>query len=167
MKRLLFLLPLITAISAMGQTDTTKNRKTMQQENKTVQFINPKSVGQPSGFTNVVEIDLGNARMIMIAGQCAFDKNWNMIGAGDFAKQADQVFRNIKDMLEELGGSMDNIVRLNNYFLNMGDLKTFIAVRNRYVNTKQPPAAVCVEVNKLFVDGLLLEVEATAIIPKK
>ena len=70
-------------------------------------------------------------------------------------------------MLEELGGSMNDIVRLTNYFTNMNDLKTFIQVRNKYVNTRQPPAAVCVEINKLFVDGLMLEVEATAIIPKK
>ncbi len=165
MKITFFAMSLFTAITAMGQADTTKNKTAMQ--NEIVQFINPKSVGQPSGFTNVVEIDLGNSRMIMIAGQCAFDKNWNMIGKGNFAEQAEQVFKNIKDMLEELGGSMNDIVRLTNYFTNMNDLKTFIQVRNKYVNTRQPPAAVCVEINKLFVDGLMLEVEATAIIPKK
>jgi 2-iminobutanoate/2-iminopropanoate deaminase len=167
MKKILVLLPVFAATMVFGQTTSTPNKTNMEQEPKIVRFVNPGSVGQPSGFTNVVEIDLGTSRMLMIAGQCAFDKNWNMVGKGDFALQAEQVFKNIKDMIEEMGGKMEHIVRLTNYFLNMGDLKTFIQVRNRFVNTKNPPAAVCVEVNKLFVEGLLLEVEATVIIPKK
>jgi enamine deaminase RidA (YjgF/YER057c/UK114 family) len=105
--------------------------------------------------------------MIIIAGQTSFDSLGNVYAPNDFVKQADYIFRLLKAYIEEAGGKMEHIVKLTNYFTNMDDLTTFIRVRNKYVNTKKPPTAVCVQVGKLFVDGLVLEVEATVVIPKK
>ncbi len=132
-----------------------------------VKFVNPKAAPPIGGFTNTVEVDLGNATMIFIAGQTAFDKQGKIVGSGDFEAQAELIFQNLKAYIEEAGGTMADIVKLTNYLTNMDDLQAFIRIRNKYVNTKQPPAATTIQVSKLFVDGLVLEVEAVVVIPKK
>lgn len=135
-------------------------------QNEIVKFITPKSAPPIGGFTNAVEVDLGNTRMIFIAGQTAFDKNGQLVSPGNFDAQAEVIFENLKSYIEELGGTMSDIVKLTNYLTNMDDLKAFIRIRNKYVNTKQPPAATTVEVSKLFVNGLVLEVDAVVVIKK-
>lgn len=78
----------------------------------------------------------------------------------------EQIFRNIKSMIEEVGGTMTQIVKLTNYFINMSNLQTFIKVRNKYFNTKEPPTSTSLQVSKLFMEDLLLEVQGIVIIPK-
>jgi enamine deaminase RidA (YjgF/YER057c/UK114 family) len=41
------------------------------------------------------------------------------------------------------------------------------SIRDKYVNTKAPPASTTVEVSRLAREGLLIEVEAVAILPAK
>ena len=51
--------------------------------------------------------------------------------------------------------------------LDMSQIQTLRAVRDKFVNLKHPPASTLVQVNKLFRDDVLIEVEATAIVPNK
>jgi len=41
------------------------------------------------------------------------------------------------------------------------------SIRDKFVNTTHPPASTLVQVSKLFRDDILIEIEATAVIPKK
>lgn len=107
-----------------------------------VQLVNPSSVAAPKGYSHAAVIDLGNYKMVILSGQVAFDKGGNLVGKDNLEKQTAQVFRNIKNIVEELGGSMEHVV-------------------------KTPPASTLVQVSKLFRDDILIEIEATAIIPKK
>ena len=43
----------------------------------------------------------------------------------------------------------------------------FFEVRDRYVNTKAPPASTAIEISKLARDGALFEIEAIAVLPAK
>jgi enamine deaminase RidA (YjgF/YER057c/UK114 family) len=48
----------------------------------------------------------------------------------------------------------------------MAHLKTYFEVRDRYVNTKAPPASTAVQISKLARDGALFEIEAIAVVPE-
>jgi enamine deaminase RidA (YjgF/YER057c/UK114 family) len=48
----------------------------------------------------------------------------------------------------------------------MAHLPTFFEVRDRYVDTKAPPASTAVQIVKLARDGALFEVEAIAVVPE-
>ena len=48
----------------------------------------------------------------------------------------------------------------------MAHLQTYFEVRDRYVNTKAPPASTAVEISKLARDGALFEIEAIAVVPE-
>ncbi|WP_114941819.1 RidA family protein [Mucilaginibacter endophyticus] len=120
----------------------------------------------PVGYAQYVEIDLGNARMIVMSGQVAIDTEGNIIGKDDFEQQAEFIFSSIKKIVEKAGGSIDNIIKLNNYLIDISNLPLFKKVRDKYVNTSHPPASTTVEVSSFIREDLLLEIEAMAIINK-
>lgn len=138
-----------------------------QADTSSVKLINPVSVVAPKGYSHAAIIDLGTCQMIVISGQVPLDKNGNLTGPGNFGKQTEQVFLNIKNIISELGGTMDNIVKLGIFITDVSQIQTFRDIRDKFIDFKKPPASTLVQVSKLYRDDVLLEVEATAIIPKK
>ncbi|OPC66672.1 endoribonuclease L-PSP [Elizabethkingia bruuniana] len=116
------------------------------------------------GYSEYVEIDLGTAKMLVFSGQLALDSNGNTVGVGNFEQQAEHIFSTIQKKLEQEGGSMKNIVKLNNYFTDISNLPAFRTIRNKYIDTAQPPAQTSVEVKQLFRKDVMLEVEFAAVI---
>lgn len=156
MKSVLFFSFLFTSLTTLSQADTS-----------IVKFVNPSFLSSPRGYSHTVEIDLGNSRMILISGQVALDNKGNLVGKDDFKKQSEQVFLNIKAIVENAGGTMDNVVKTGIFVVDISQLPAFRDVRNKFINIQNPPASTLVQVNKLFRDDLLIEIDATAIIPKK
>ncbi|WP_266167980.1 RidA family protein [Dyella subtropica] len=130
-----------------------------------IHHLNPAGLSKPTGYTHVVEVP-NTGRTLYLSGQIALDAQGKLIGAGDFAKQADQVFANIKTALEASGASFDNVVKLNMYVTDMSQLQALRTARDKYINTRHPPASTLVEVSKLAREGLLLEIEAVAVVPQ-
>ncbi|MBV9615537.1 MAG: RidA family protein [Ktedonobacteraceae bacterium] len=128
-----------------------------------LQFINPPGLFTPPGFTHVVELTGG--RTIFISGQIAVDQSFQIVGKGDFRAQAQQVFENLKMALEAVGADFTCVVKLTIYLVDMTHLPLLREVRDRYVNMQRPPASTAVEVRKLALDDLLLEIEAVASLP--
>jgi reactive intermediate/imine deaminase len=138
-----------------------------QTENSLVKFSNPASVSQPKGYSHSAEIDLGNCRMIVISGQIALDNKGNLIGKDNLAEQTEQVFTNIKNIVAESGGTLDDVVKIGIYMIDVTQIQAFREVRNKFFNPQKPPTSTLVQVSKLAREDLLIEIEATAIIPKK
>ncbi len=138
-----------------------------QPDKSIVKFINPTGVSASKGYSHAAVIDLGNCNMLIISGQVALDSLGNLIGKGDVGKQTEQVFLNLKEIITEAGGTMDNIVKIGIYILDVSQIQTLRDVRNKFINLKNPPTSTLVQVDKLFRDDILVEIEATAIISKK
>ena len=137
-----------------------------QKKSGLVAFSNPASVRTPKGYSHAAVIDLGNSKMLIISGQIAFDINGVLVGSNDFEKQAVQVFTNLKNILEAHGGKMENIVKTGVFITDAANIPMYREIRNKYIDQKNPPASTAVVVKELFGPGLMIEVEATAIIPK-
>lgn len=105
--------------------------------------------------------------MLIISGQVALDAEGKVVGLNNFEQQADQVFKNIRTIVESSGGTMNDVVKLTFYLRDVSNIVKVREVRDRYVNTATPPASTLVEVSDLFRDEFLLEIEATAVISKK
>lgn len=155
MKTFILILFLLVSMRAFTQTDSS-----------IVQLINPAGVSTPKGYSHAAVINLGNFRMVIISGQVALDSLGNLVGKGDVAKQTEQVFINIKNILASLDGSMDHIVKFGYYLLDVAQIQAVRSVRDKFINVNKPPASTLVQVSKLFRDDILIEIEATAIIPK-
>jgi len=134
---------------------------------KPVTFKNPAALPAPKGYSQYAEIDMGGSTMIVMAGQVALNKNGALVGKDDIAKQAEQTFINIKHIVEDAGGTMNDLVKLSYYIKDVSKIQAVRNVRDKYINTQSPPASTLVEVSKLFRDDVLIEIEATAVIPKK
>ena len=97
--------------------------------------------------------------MVFTSGQIPVNPSTGEIPDGIDA-QANQVFTNLKNLLEAAGTSIDKVVKTTVFIQNMKDFATVNAVYDTYF--KEPyPARSCVEVSKLPKD-VLIEVEAIA-----
>lgn len=130
-------------------------------------FINPSTIAPPRGYTHVVETS-GPGRTVYLSGQLGMTPDGKFAGApGDFRAQATQCFENLKAALAAVGGGFEHVVKITNFFVDMSHLQTFFEVRDRYVNTKAPPASTAIQIVKLAREGALFEIEAIAVLPAK
>jgi enamine deaminase RidA (YjgF/YER057c/UK114 family) len=132
-----------------------------------VRFLNPESAAAAPGYTHVVEVT-GPGRTVYIAGQLGLDRSGKIVGApGDFRAQAIQAFENLKAALETAGATFADVVKINNYLVDMNHLSVFREVRDRYLNMAAPPASTLVAITRLAREGALFEIEAVAALPPK
>ena len=127
--------------------------------------FSPPQLSKPVGYSHVAEITSG--KIIYISGQVAIDASGTIVGKGDYPAQLQQVFANLNTALEAAGGSFKNVVKLNYYIVNTVDRSQFFAyreVRDKYVDTANPPAATVVIVSGLFHPDFLVEIEAVAVV---
>ena len=131
----------------------------------TVKFSDPKSMPHRVGYSQVAEVTSG--KLVLIAGQVPHDTNDKLVGEGDFAAQVEQVFKNVDAAVRAAGGSMKDLVKINNYCVasvTPEQMKVFREVRDRYVNTAAPPVSTFIYVARLVQPGWLFEMDAVAVI---
>ena len=75
--------------------------------------------------------------------------------------QAEQVMKNVKNLLEAAGTSVDQVVKTGVFIKNMDDFATINGIYAKYF-AKDCPARSCVEIARLPKD-VLLEMEAIAV----
>ncbi len=104
-----------------------------------------------------------NERLIYVSGQVALDEAGNLVGKGDAAKQAEQVFENIRRILADCGAAVTDIVKINWYFRNMSDRAAILPARDKFLGAHRP-ASTAVEVSRLVNEDWLIEVDCVAAI---
>ena len=128
---------------------------------------NPAGMFTPPGYSQIVEVN-GPYRMILIAGQTAQETSGKLVPGG-FREQATQVMENIKTALASVGGTFDDVVKINTYLLDIDrDGPAYREIRATYFSNKVAlPASTLLQVSRLADPQYLIEVEATAILPPK
>ena len=103
-------------------------------------------------------VQVGN--MLFCSGQIAIDPKSNEVIKGNVTEQAQLVMKNIKAVLDEAGGTFENVVKTTIFLKNMGDFAAVNEVYGGYF-TKNPPARSTVEVSAL-PKGVDVEIEIIA-----
>ena len=129
----------------------------------TVRFINPTTLAKPPGYTSVVETT-GPGRTVYIAGQLGLDMENKLVG-NDFRAQCTKAFENLKAAVAGVGGTVKDIVKINNYLTDMSHIGTFREIRDQQLNMAAPPASTTVAISTLARPGALFEIEAIAVLP--
>ena len=121
----------------------------------------PEGVAAGRGYSQVVT---GRGRLVVVSGQVAQNVKGELVGPGDPAAQARQVFENLRRCLAEAGAGFDDVVKLTLFVLDVADLPAVREARDAVIDTARPPASSAVQVSALFAPGYLLEVEAWALV---
>jgi reactive intermediate/imine deaminase len=160
------LLVVVITVAAVVSDKATQTKESVKMsQNSAVRFIKSDTLPPSPGYSQAAEVRAGS-RTVYIAGQVALDRAGKLVGEGDFRAQATQTFENLKAALRASGANFENVVKLNSYFVDMSQLPAFREVRDKYVNTANPPASTAVQVSRLFREGFLVEVEAIAVVPE-
>ncbi len=97
---------------------------------------------------------------VFVSGQLALKPGEKELLPGDVAVQTEQVFANLRAILEAAGSSLDQLVKTTVFLQNLDEFAAMNEVYAKHVGD-QPPARATVEVAKL-PSGALVEIEAIA-----
>jgi len=105
------------------------------------------------------------ARTIECSGQVAWDDDGVLVGAGDLATQAAQVFRNLRKILAHAGATPSDVVRMRTYVVNHtpDKLEVIGPAIAAFFGDALPSANTLIGVQALALPEFLIEIEATAV----
>jgi len=124
--------------------------------------VNPWTWQDRRGFTQAWRVE-APAAILFVSGQVPLDDDGDLVAPGDFDGQARRTFENLGRVLDEAGGTFGDIVKLTVYLTDMARLPDYGRIRAEYIRGR-PPASTAVGVTALAVPGLMIEVEATAVL---
>ena len=111
------------------------------------------------GYSRAVRV----GRFVAVSGSAAIDTNGLLVGEGDMYAQAKQCIEVIETALEKADGSLADVVRTRTF---VTDIERWADVGRAHQEAfgDVMPATSMVEVSRLIDPGMLVEIEADAII---
>jgi|SRR5688572_5009523 enamine deaminase RidA (YjgF/YER057c/UK114 family) len=111
-----------------------------------------------AGYSRAVRV--GN--LVYVAGTTASDEEGNLYGGDDPYAQAVYILRKIRDSLEQVGASLEDVVRTRVHLANVDDWEAVARAHGEFFEQIRP-------VNTLFavgalVAGRLVEIDADAVV---
>ena len=127
----------------------------------THEILELKSVHEAKdrGYAHVAKV----GKTLYIAGQVARDVQGRLVGKGDFDAQARQVYTNLKNILQEAGGGLKNIVKTTTILTHFGHVESFRKIRNEFFGEIMFPNTLMV-IESLASPDFMIEVEAIAVL---
>jgi len=130
----------------------------------TIERLNPDGLSTPAAYSHVVRARGGST--IYLAGQTPIDAAGNVVGEGDFAAQARQVYANIARALAAVGADVSHLVRTTTYIVNYTPaLREALGAARLEAFGDVKPASTLLGVQALANAAYLIEVEGIAVLP--
>ncbi len=116
------------------------------------------------GFTQVVTSPPG--KLVFVAGQVAFDRELKLVGGSDLGAQAQQALANLAVALEAAGASPSDVTMLRTFIVDYKpeDAGLIAPHMKAFLGGASPPASTLLGVQSLAASGLLIEIDAVAVV---
>jgi enamine deaminase RidA (YjgF/YER057c/UK114 family) len=103
--------------------------------------------------------------LMFVGGQADLDAAGNVNNAGDRARQTDVCMRHVAAVLDALGGRVEDIVKLNVFYVagTLDDEAALLRQIRRNVRAQPPPVISLVALPRLAYPGIALTIDAVAI----
>ncbi len=125
------------------------------------QYLNPRTMSPPRGYTQVVK----SGNTVYIAGQVAAAQDGSVVGKGDAEAQARQIWRNIEAAVKAAGGTgVQNVVKTTTYVTNIQHAVGVRKVREELFKSFTPPTSTLLVVAGLASPDYMIEIEAIAVV---
>ena len=128
--------------------------------------FNPQGVWSPRGRGFNMGVVQHEGHVIHFTGQVAWDENERIVGLGDVEIQARQCFENVRILLEEVGGTFEDIVSITTYFTDRAQLPAIQKIRTEFLDADTAPVSTSVMVAGLGHEDFLVEITPVAVIPE-
>jgi enamine deaminase RidA (YjgF/YER057c/UK114 family) len=129
----------------------------------TLELINPPDLPTPLTYSHVV-VATGST-LVFVAGQEPEDEQGNLVGPGDLALQARQVFANVGRALAAAGARPRHVTKITIFVVHhRPEYLPAIEEARATLFGEHKPADAVVGVEALSQPGYLIEVEAIAVI---
>jgi len=124
--------------------------------------LNPAALSPPTGYCHVAIVTAG--RQVHISGQIALDPMGVVVGEGDIAAQAEQVYANLAAGLAAAGADFSKVFKVVTYVVDLTTEKAVAVrkVRGKYLGDGPYPASTMVGVTSLVDPRFLIEIEVIA-----
>jgi reactive intermediate/imine deaminase len=123
--------------------------------------IRVPELGTPiSHYTDAVRV----GDLLFVSGCVPTDGQGNVVGGDDVAAQARQVFENIGAILAAAGCTYADVAKVTVYLTDVDDRPKINPVRQEFFGDARP-ASTLIEVSRLAIPGIRIEVEAVARVP--
>lgn len=120
--------------------------------------------GMPEPISHFVHV-VRAGRLVFVSGCVARDAEGRTVGAGDIVAQARQVHENLKACLAAAGATFADVCKVTVFLTRIGDREAVNTVRQEYFGASRP-ASTLIEISRLVSDDLMIEIEATAVLPE-
>ena len=107
-------------------------------------------------------IQLGN--LVFVSGQAAIGDDGEIVGKGDFDRQAEQAFKNLDRVLRAAGTTLGSVVKVTIFLTSMKHFPKIVELRRQWFSAPYP-ADTIVEVSGLYSPDAMIEIEAIAVAP--
>ncbi|BEP54720.1 2-iminobutanoate/2-iminopropanoate deaminase [compost metagenome] len=107
-------------------------------------------------------IQLGN--LVFVSGQAAIGDDGEIVGKGDFDRQAEQAFKNLDRVLRAAGTTLGSVVKVTIFLTSMANFPKIVELRRQWFSAPYP-ADTIVEVSGLYSPDAMIEIEAIAVAP--
>ncbi|HEX5476210.1 MAG TPA: Rid family detoxifying hydrolase [Vicinamibacterales bacterium] len=104
--------------------------------------------------------------LVFVSGQAGRDPGTGRVAGPDVEAQTDQALRNIGAILEAAGSDLAHVLRCGVFLVDMREFPRMNAVYGRAFGAHRP-ARTTVEVSGLPGDGLRVEIDAIAVVPRR
>lgn len=132
----------------------------------TLELVNPEDLPTPPTYTHVVVAT--GSRLVFVAGQEPEDEHGNLIGPGDLAVQARQVFGNVGRALAAAGARPEQVAKITIFVVDYRREYVLAIEAGRVaLFGDHKPADTLVGVEALSHPDYLIEVEAIAVIDER
>lgn len=128
--------------------------------------FNPPQIWAPGGRAFSQGVIQPPGQIIHLTGQVAWDQDSKVVGIGDAATQLEKSLDNVRVILEEVGGTLADIISMTIYYLDRDDLPAIQQVRARHFAAATAPASILIQAAGLVARELLVEVVPIAVVPQ-
>ena len=123
------------------------------------EILKLSSVHSTVGYSHATKA--GNT--LYVSGQIAKDIEGRLVGNGDIETQVRQVHTNLKNILDEAGGSMQNIAKMTTLLTHYKYIETYRGVRDEFFQEPYPANTLLI-VESLALPDFMVEIEAIAVL---
>jgi reactive intermediate/imine deaminase len=101
--------------------------------------------------------------LVFVSGQAAIGEQGEVVGDSDFMAQGRQAFANLRTVLEGAGSALGRVVKVTIFVTDMSYFPQVVELREQHF--REPyPADTIVQVQALALPGLMIEIEAIALV---